>query len=268
MRCESEAFFMSISLDFCTPGRPRSADCVEKLGGSALSLRLEAFFQGLRADPLSRWRPCGRVFGGLCRHRLHWPLRWPQFGEPPQILRCRREQEFVLRAAWTTQPQASESQDAFQMREQHLDLLPKAAGDFIFRRCGKGPRHVAGVFIDIAWNFPRHRVGAASRFEIADVAILLAGAINARVVGSDAGARRGVGAPKLNQFLARRTCVAIPFGIEREVRARERAIRPRRMVKDWNMRRNLLLLDEPGQVLRCAIGGVGGQITGLEAEAI
>jgi hypothetical protein len=65
------------------------------------------------------------------------------------------------------------------MGEQHLDLFPTAASDFKFGRDGKGPRHITRVFIDVPRNLACDIVRAASRFEIADVAILLARAITA-----------------------------------------------------------------------------------------
>jgi hypothetical protein len=37
------------------------------------------------------------------------------------------EEELVAGAAWSSQPQAIELQDAFQVREQHLDLLSLAS---------------------------------------------------------------------------------------------------------------------------------------------
>ena len=34
------------------------------------------------------------------------------------------EEELVVSAAWSSQAEAVEAEDAFEMREQHLDLLP------------------------------------------------------------------------------------------------------------------------------------------------
>jgi hypothetical protein len=152
-------------------------------------------------------------------------------------LRGRREQELVLGAAWPTQPQSSKPQDALEMSEQHLDLFPTAASDLKFRRDGKGPRYISRVFIDVPRNLAQDIVRAALRFEFADVTILLAGAVTAQAVSVDAGARRGIGASELNQFLARRTGVAVRVWIPREVRTRERAIRPRRFVENRDVRR-------------------------------
>jgi hypothetical protein len=70
--------------------------------------------------------------------------------------------------------------------EQHLDLFPAAASDLIFRRGGKGSRHIARVFVDVPRNLARDIIRAAPRLEVADVAVLLAGAVTARAVSSDA----------------------------------------------------------------------------------
>jgi hypothetical protein len=41
--------------------------------------------------------------------------RWSQSREPPQVLRGRREEEFVFVAAWAPQPQAPDPKDALEM---------------------------------------------------------------------------------------------------------------------------------------------------------
>jgi len=41
------------------------------------------------------------------------------------------------------------------MREQHLNLFLTAAGDLKFGCRGKGPRHITGIFVDIARDLPR-----------------------------------------------------------------------------------------------------------------
>jgi glutathione S-transferase len=77
------------------------------------------------------------------------------------------------------------------MGEQHLDLFSTAASDLKFGRRGKGPRHITRVFTEAPRNLARDVIRAAPRFEIVDVAILLARAITAETVSVDAGARRG-----------------------------------------------------------------------------
>jgi hypothetical protein len=51
----------------------------------------------------------------LCRHYFHSRTRWSQSREPSQVLRGRREEEFVFGAAWAPQPQAPDPKDALEM---------------------------------------------------------------------------------------------------------------------------------------------------------
>jgi hypothetical protein len=60
------------------------------------------------AQNLSRWRPCH------------------QGCKPTQVLSNGCKNKLVLGAAWATQSQSPESQDALQVREPHLDLLALA----------------------------------------------------------------------------------------------------------------------------------------------
>ena len=59
------------------------------------------------------------------------------------------------------------------MCEQHLDFLSPATGLHVLRSCGVRTCHVAGVFVQIPWDLAGDRVGAATRLELADVAIHL-----------------------------------------------------------------------------------------------
>src|SRR4051812_6692115 len=58
------------------------------------------------------------------RHRisraqlLAWRRRFPE------VLGGGGEEELVVGAAWSSQPEAVEAQDAVQMSKQHLDLFP------------------------------------------------------------------------------------------------------------------------------------------------
>ena len=52
--------------------------------------------------------------------------RWDQFGQLPEVLGSCCEEEFVVSAAWSSQPEPVEPQNALEMGEQHLDLLSKA----------------------------------------------------------------------------------------------------------------------------------------------
>ena len=110
--------------------------------------------------------------------------------------------------------------------------------------------HVAGVFVQIPRDLASGCVGAALRFEFADVAIQFAGAIESCALGCDAASGNGVGASELDKLFARRARVTVAFGVEGEVGAGERAVRPIGLVEDRNERRDPFLFDEPGQALR------------------
>jgi hypothetical protein len=80
--------------------------------------------------------------------------------------------KLVLSASWTTQSKPTELQDALQVREPHLDLLA-----LIALGGGERPGNVSGMLVDIARDLARWFLWAALRFEWANVAIELAGAI-------------------------------------------------------------------------------------------
>jgi hypothetical protein len=60
----------------------------------------------------------GRGSGGC------WALRRDELGEFAQVLGDGGEVELISGALGTSEPQAVELQDAFEVRKQHLDLLP------------------------------------------------------------------------------------------------------------------------------------------------
>lgn len=137
------------------------------------------------------------IEGGLCGRFQPY---WPQPGEPSQILRGRGKEELILGAIRAAQPQASKSQDAFEMSKQHLYLFSSMTGCSKFGRPGKRASDVAGIFLNVTWNFSRQSIWATSRFEFADITISLARAVTTRAVSPDAGARRRIGAPELDQL--------------------------------------------------------------------
>ena len=47
----------------------------------------------------------------------------PGFRQAPEVLSDSGEQELIASAVQSTQPQASEVQDTFEVREQHLNFL-------------------------------------------------------------------------------------------------------------------------------------------------
>ena len=80
-----------------------------------------------------------------CRDR-RWYL--DQFGEFPEVLGGGGEVELVAGAARTTQSQPVELQDAFEVREQHLDLFALAARGLVSLGLGDVASHVAGALVD------------------------------------------------------------------------------------------------------------------------
>jgi hypothetical protein len=168
---------------------PESADCVEKLYDSATALRLEAFFQGLRADALARG---GRVAASSAayaatasidgaagrnrarRRRFRAVAASRNSSLAPHGPRSRKRPSLKLRLRWANS----------------ISTFFRRASDLKFGRRGKGPRHITRVFTDAPRNLARDVIRAAPRFEIVDVAILLARAITTETVSVDAGARR------------------------------------------------------------------------------
>jgi hypothetical protein len=112
------------------------------------------------------------------------------------------EEKLVIGSVWTPEAQAGKAQDALEMGEQHLDLLPTTTRLHVLRSCSKRTGHVAGVFVQISRDLAGDIVGAALRFEFADVAVQFAGAIDPCPRGRYTAPGSCVGAPELNQFLA------------------------------------------------------------------
>src|SRR6516225_5240493 len=92
--------------------------------------------------------------------------------------------------------------------------------------------HVAGIFVQIPRDLARDRVGAATRLELADVAIQFAGAIESCAFGCDAASGSGVGASELDKLFARGAHATVAFGVEGEVRAGKRAVGSVGLVED------------------------------------
>jgi hypothetical protein len=110
------------------------------------------------------------------------------------------------------------------MGKQHLDFLPPATGLRVLRSCGVRAGHVASIFVQIPRDLAGKSVRAALGFELADIAIQFAGAIESCALGCDAASGNGVCASELDKLFARGAGVTVPFGVEDEIGARERAI--------------------------------------------
>ena len=71
-----------------------------------------------------------------------------QLCELSEVLGGGGQQELVLSTKWTSQPEPIEAQDALEMCEQHLDLLPFAPRRDVGLGLGDVARNVSGVFVD------------------------------------------------------------------------------------------------------------------------
>ena len=108
--------------------------------------------------------------------------------------------------------------------------------------------HVAGVFVQIPRDFASDCVWAATRLELAAVAIQFAGAIESCALGCDAASGDGVGASELDQLFARGAGVTVALRIESEVGAGKRAVGSVGLVEDRDVRGNVFLFDQPCQL--------------------
>src|SRR4030095_5061272 len=134
------------------------------------------------------------------------------------------------------------------MGEQHLDALSIVAR--LFERLGLAecPSDIAGLLVDTARDLARRLLRTAPHLERADVAVELAGSVKQQVVIHDlASAREG---------LSRRTGVDIALLVEGEGLPAEGTIVALRLVDHRDMRRDLLVVDEPVECWRRAVGRV------------
>ena len=104
--------------------------------------------------------------GGGERRRVGDQLR-----QSSEVLRDCRQRELVPCAVRASKTQPAEPQDAFQVREPHLDTL--AIVPRLLEGCGASKRSsdVAGSLVDAAGNFASWGLGAASGFQWARGAI-------------------------------------------------------------------------------------------------
>jgi hypothetical protein len=170
---------------------PEGVDAVEKCGFSVGVLVLvidrltisRIFVSGLRFGR----RDASRVTSREYRARRWRPMSSKREGF--EVLHNGGEMEFVTRAGKSSEPHLLEAVVGLQAREAHLDTL-----SFVSRPSERLclhllPRDIAGVLMEIAWDFTRVGCGAALRSDRAHVAIPLRGAVEQRasVVHGSAG---------------------------------------------------------------------------------
>jgi len=149
--------------------------------------------------------------GPLSRHR-------DQLGHLAEVLGGRGEEELVFCAFGTSQAQSIQLQDAFEVRKQHLDLLPLSTGRHIRVRGGNIAGQVTSAFVDGARDLAGRHVGRAASPQVAVGAVLLAGAIADGAVLADIAAALREVAVAGAQAITGRTDIAVVAQVIAEVR--------------------------------------------------
>src|SRR5512135_605282 len=123
------------------------------------------------------------------------------------------------------------------MGEEHLDPLAIAARLLKGPSVGKCSGHIARILVDAARDFALRGFRTASRLQRARAAVRYPCAVKQR--------RSIMNAPCRAQQFARRADIDVALLIEREVFPAQRTVLPPRHVLNWNMRRDILLIDDP-----------------------
>ena len=145
------------------------------------------------------------------------------------------------------------------MSKQHLDAFALTAGLLEGLGLGECTRHVAGLLINAAHDLARRLLRTASHLEGTRRAIACAGSVEEQVIVHDLAGR--------GEDLERRADVDVALLVEGEVLAREGAVFALGLVDDGDVRRDLLVVDEPIEVRRRTVGRIGSEPLGLDAEA-
>ena len=141
------------------------------------------------------------------------------------------------------------------MRKQHLDTLAIALGLLEGFAPGESASDVTGVLVDVARDHACRSVRAALGLEGTLAAIADARHVPKLVFGENASCR-------LQEF-AHRADVDVAILVEREVFPREGAVLTLRLVDNRDVRRNLLLVDDPVERLSRVVGAIAGLSLGL-----
>src|SRR5262249_45326196 len=115
----------------------------------------------------------------------------------------------VLCAAGTSQSQPAQSENALQMREQHLNTLAIAPGLLECVASGECASGVAGIFVDIAWDHACWSVRAAFGLKGTPAALADARHVPKPVLGENT--------PRGLQELAHRADVDVAMLVEGKV---------------------------------------------------
>jgi len=145
------------------------------------------------------------------------------------------------------------------MCKQRLDAFSVMTRSLECLGLGQRPSNVTGLLVDAARHPPERCLWAALRFQQTATAVAHAGHIQKCLPIVDQPARR--------EGLAGRADVHIALLVEREVYPAERPILTLRLIDHRDVRRNLLIVDEPVEVCPRSVGRIGRVPLGLEIEA-
>ena len=132
-----------------------------RISGALQRLRALSAATGSNAGFASRFVHRS-VASPLCRHTYSWDW-WFSSHEPgktSQVLCSGGQRELVAGASEASQPQSIQPQDALEVCEQHLDLLPLAARPSVLLGGADASRYVAGGFVNAARDLAYRRVRA------------------------------------------------------------------------------------------------------------
>ena len=145
------------------------------------------------------------------------------------------------------------------MSKQHLDAFALTARLLEGLGLGERSRHVAGLLMNAARALARRLLRTASLLEDARSAIACAGSVEEQVIVHDLAGR--------GENVERRADVDVALLVEGEVLAREGAVFALGFVDDGDVRCDPLFVDKPIEVRRRAVGRIGSEPLGLDAEA-
>ncbi len=147
-----------------------------------------------------------------------------------------------------------------QVRKAHLNPLSLVAGSQEGLGLHLGARHVASILVEIANDPARWHVWAALGLQCASPAVEYGGEVAEAVVG----VHPATGRHRLPGW----THIDVPLLVEGEIEPGERSVIAVALVPDRNVRRDLLLFDQPAKKAANPVGRVSHEALRLEIEAL
>ncbi len=186
------------------------------------------------------------------------------------MLRCRKdlgqfaevlggcgEEEFVVCAARAAQSEPPEAEDAFEVREEHLDLLSQLHRDVVLAGFGNVAGNLTGVFVFFA-SESGIGIRAAFLFRRAYLTGQFQGAVFGAPLAGWSPVRVGIVPAELLEGMALGADILIVRSVPFEVRPRPGSVVAPRLVDDRNVRCDVAV-DQPPQERPGAVGGVCDQ---------